>query len=116
MRDDQRARLHELSPRAVKLWGFNKMLTKTSEECAELIVKVSKRVAGSPVEDEEIIDEICDVLVLVNRLRFHFGPEAVDARITYKTDRLERAIVTHEQTGTPNWSEPVPAPAPECPT
>ncbi len=112
MRSDHEMVLTQLSPRAVSLWGFNKMLTKTTEECAELIVKLAKRVAGSPVEDEEIVDEICDVLILATRLRFHFGPDKVDARIEYKLKRLENAIVTHEKTGTPDWTDPVAASSP----
>lgn len=104
MRGDQEVRVEGLSPRAVTLWGFNKMLTKTTEECAELIVKLAKRVSGSPVEDEEIVDEICDVLILATRLRLHFGSDKVDARIEYKLNRLENAIVTHEKSGKPDWS------------
>lgn len=106
MRGDQEVRLTQLSERAVRLWGFNKMLNKTAEECAELIQKLMKRVCGAPVTDEEVVDEICDVLILATRLRHHFGPDAVDARISYKMDRLERAITTHEKTGTPDWTDP----------
>lgn len=104
MRSDHEKIVTSLSPRAVALWGFNKMLTKTTEECAELIVVLAKRVSGSPVEDEEIIDEICDVLILATRLRFHFGPDKVDERIEYKLKRLENAIITHEKSGVPDWS------------
>lgn len=111
MRSDLEVQAERLSPRAVALWGFNKMLLKAAEECAELTVQLTKRAAGSPTSDEAIVDEIADVLIVTTRLRSHFDPVQVDARIAFKLDRLERAITQHETTGYPPASFMTPPPS-----
>lgn len=86
------ARFEILAFNARQKWGNHPQMVKTIEECAELIQVLSKKINGSPTTLEAIVDEIADVIIMAEQMRLLFGEASVDQRITYKLDRLEKAI------------------------
>lgn len=92
MNPQVQARIEELAPIAIKKWGPEALFVKACEEMAELQVQLCKVVGGAPTTQEAIIDEVCDALLMVSRLRLSVGKEAVDARMHYKLDRLQKAL------------------------
>lgn len=86
------ARLDDLTIKARQKWGDNPQKIKTVEELSELSVVLCKAINGSPVTQEQLVDEIADVLIVANQMRHHYGEIEVDNRIEFKLDRLERAI------------------------
>jgi hypothetical protein len=82
-----------VAPAAFHAFGDNAQMIKTIEELSELTQVLCKKINGAPVTDEQIIDEIADVIVMANQMRFKFGPEAVDERILFKLNRTAKYIV-----------------------
>lgn len=86
------ARIKEITPKAVNKWGSRAQMTKACEELAELQVQLCKKLNNSPTTTEQVVDEIADVIIMSLQMRMLFNPDAVDARIKYKLDRLEAAL------------------------
>lgn len=89
-------KFERLAPLAFEKFGVNAQFTKCLEEMGELTRALAKRMNGSPIDDKDVVDEIADVLIMANQLRFHFGAETVDERMYYKLGRLERYLYTGE--------------------
>lgn len=86
------SRIEPLVTAAIDKWGQQVQMVKACEECAELVVQLCKIINRSPSSIDAVIDEVADVLIVAHSMRQVFGPIAVDARIEYKLDRLEKAL------------------------
>lgn len=81
-----------VAPRAKEAFSVNCQMVKAIEEMGELTRALAKRLNGSPIKDHDIMDEICDVLVMANQLRMYFDAEWIDERMLYKLNRTEKFI------------------------
>lgn len=87
-------RMSFLSLQARALWGLRVQMTKACEEMGELITQLCKVSNNNPqATDEKVVDEIADALITIMQMRDVWGPAVVDARIRYKLDRLEKALL-----------------------
>ena len=77
---------------ALENFGTRPQMIKACEEMGELITVLCKKLNGSPVTDEAIIDEVADVLTMSHQMYAIFDKAAIDKRIVYKLDRLLSAI------------------------
>jgi NTP pyrophosphatase (non-canonical NTP hydrolase) len=85
--------------RALNLWGNIAQINMAIEECAELIVKLSKSDRRSNgVTVEEITEEIADVEIMMAQLRIIFGDETVEKAKNKKLTRLEERVKYGEGT------------------
>lgn len=79
--------------KAVKLWGVDSELGMAVEECAELIVAIQHTFRTTRhFELSTLIEEIADVLIVCNQLRYIVGSNNVDKEITRKLERLSQRI------------------------
>lgn len=77
----------------IEKWGEKAQTIKAAEECCELAVQLCKMANNSPTSIESIVDEIADVMIMTYSMRQVFGKDTVDARIAYKLDRIEKAVL-----------------------
>jgi len=85
--------------RALNLWGNIAQINMAIEECAELIVKLSKSDRRSNgVTVKEITEEIADVEIMMAQLRIIFGDETVEKAKNKKLTRLEERVKYGEGT------------------
>lgn len=80
---------------AIETFGIENQINKAIEECAELIVALSKYQAGQGMM-LNLIDEIADVLIMTNQLKIFFDQDLVDSKIRYKLHRLESMIIERQ--------------------
>lgn len=79
--------------RAVNLWGTPSQLALAVEECSELIKEISKWGRTNNGSDEyKVADEIADVEIMMEQLRYIVGREKVDAAKKRKLERLRRLV------------------------
>lgn len=84
--------------RALKVWGQESQLRMAQEECAELIVAISKilrekplpRHNGNPLEN--LFEEIADVKIMIGQLEVLFGPANIAHYVGKKIKRLEERL------------------------
>lgn len=89
MTEEQKAKCHEIAV----YYGIANQRYKAVEEMAELIHAIMKTETESVdfAHYEQIIEELADVSIMMEQMRFFFGDEAVNDRINEKLDRqLER--------------------------
>lgn len=91
--------IDRVGPAAFQCFGEKAQMVKTIEELAELMQVLAKRLNGSPVTDEQIVDEVADVLVMANQMRFLYGPSAVDSRMMFKLNRTANYILAQAKKG-----------------
>jgi hypothetical protein len=85
--------------RAVHLWGVEAQIRMATEECGELIIalmKLERLHNGSSQSD--IINEIADVEIMMEQLRYIFGDGAVNQAKIKKLFRLEERVKYGEGT------------------
>lgn len=69
-------------------WGEKLQLATAIEEMAELTAVLGRILRGRDTDIEHLRDEIADVMIMVEQLRFMYGPEQVDERRRLKILRL----------------------------
>jgi len=57
----------------VDKWGVNSQLGMLQEECAELIVAVSKKLRNHPKADDMICEELADVQNMINQFKDRYS-------------------------------------------
>lgn len=72
-------------------WGEEAQYDQTIEECAELIA-VLKHFKRGKVSEDEIIDELADVILMTEQLRFMFGEGRVSLAIDKKVSKLRSLL------------------------
>lgn len=85
--------------RAVDLWGQPAQINMAIEECAELIkelVKLGRYKNGS--DEYEVAEEIADVEIMLEQLRYIFGEDKVVAAKKRKLERLLKLVQYGEGT------------------
>ena len=82
---------NELYKRVYKRWGLSLEIDMIVEECAELIVAISHWKRGR-AQEGAIAEEIADVEIMCEQLRYIFGNEEIDAWKKVKLTRLEERI------------------------
>ena len=88
----------EVGVKCLMLWGEQDQIRQTVEECAELIVKLSKynrNVNGST--KEQIAEEIADVEIMCNQMRIVFDNDLVDSFKIQKLARLNERVDKESQ-------------------
>lgn len=93
MNKDVNIMFENVLPVAAQAFGQRAQMIKACEEMGELTQALCKRLNGSPIDDSKIIDEIADVLVIANQMRFYFGEAKVDERMIYKMHRTANFIL-----------------------
>ncbi len=90
MTDDQKAKCHKIAVH----YGIANQRYKAVEEMAELIQAIMKTETEKIdyAHYEWIIEELSDVCIMVEQLRFFFGEEAVRDRIDAKLNRQLQRI------------------------
>ena len=76
--------------RAVKRWGIKSQLGMLQEECAELIAAVNKYWRGKSID--LVIDELVDVEIMIEQMRYIFPKDEWQARRIHKLRRLRRTL------------------------
>lgn len=72
-------------------YGVRAVLTKGTEELAELISAIAK-LLNSPIEDDNVCEEIADVEIMIEQLRLIFDSDKIDEYKKYKLERLEKMV------------------------
>lgn len=81
----------------VQIWGIKKKALKAAEECAELVIELTRFAADHPqATSERMQDEIADVLLMAMQMRLHFGADKIDDRIRYKIERTGTAMENYK--------------------
>lgn len=82
--------LHILE-QAVEEYGTRSQKIMAVEEMAELLNAFAKFERGR-CSIYDIITEIADVTIMMEQLRIIYGPDAVDAEIQRKVERLQKRL------------------------
>ncbi len=86
MTDDEIYRLAEIT------YGAQSQINKAMQECAELILALSKW-GENRAEKADVVDEIADVKIMMRQMMLIFGVEdEVEKRMEYKVRRLRRRL------------------------
>jgi len=89
---------HPTTNEAIEVWGDMAQLSILQEECAELIVAVSKLERNAPNAPQMMAEEIADVIVsmmsVIPMLSLEAGVEVAKttklARLARRTDKIKR--------------------------
>jgi len=86
----------EILKQAIEKWGADNQIDMIQEECIELALAIQKykRVklgASKPIYNN-VIDEIADVKIMIAQAELIFDSEAINDRVKFKMDRLEKRI------------------------
>lgn len=84
--------LSESHQPAIDCFGDKARMIKACEEFAECSVQLLKKVAGSPTNASDIVEEVGDALMSALEMRHLFGPTEVDESMLGKDQRLRSAI------------------------
>jgi hypothetical protein len=76
---------------AVETWGPEAQTDMAVEELAELTVELQHLKRGR-ADRNDIIDEMADIRIMYEQLRWYFGPDFVDAQVREKMDRLRERL------------------------
>ncbi|MDR1928034.1 MAG: hypothetical protein LBQ33_05290 [Oscillospiraceae bacterium] len=87
---------------ALDRWGVNAQAGQTVEECAELIVALTKHINRTPKPEslENVIDEMADVEMMLAQMRLVSGisDERLHEQIARKFEKLERHLKNEKET------------------
>ena len=72
-------------------YGFSQQAEIAIEECAELIMTLQKLKRGKPNIDN-IAEEIADVLIVAEQLKYLYGSDIIDRIIIQKLQRQIRRL------------------------
>lgn len=80
-----------LYERAVKAYGADKQIEQVIEECAELIMALQKikRFPDALNYWENVHEEIADVELMINQMKYIFNSEKIEEYKNKKIKRLE---------------------------
>ena len=81
--------------RALGYWGSALQTEMMVEECAELIHAIQAR-KRYRCDDSAVVEEIADVSLMLEQMKYVYGHEAVDAAIARKVERLEGRLAVHD--------------------
>ena len=84
-----------LYQQALSRFGLERQLRMVQEECAELIVAVSKviREPGNVERIKDLIEETADVQIMCGQLAIIYGKDKIDAMMLKKHNRLRKRLV-----------------------
>lgn len=87
-----------LLQRAIDLWGEKAQREMIIEEALELGLALMKlRRSGDPEKRmEAVIDEVADMKIMVAQAELLFDQDAINERIKFKLERLEKKVDTKE--------------------
>jgi NTP pyrophosphatase (non-canonical NTP hydrolase) len=77
--------------RALAHYGSRSQIDQTIEECAELIVALRHHMRGR-AKEAQVIEELADVQIMLEQMRFLFGEADVDEVKREKLARLEKRM------------------------
>lgn len=83
----------KIAKECIKQWGKQSQITIAIEECAELIVELSKinrKVNGT--NEYDICSEIADVEIMMKQLRLIFPSKTIDTIKDIKLTNLNRRL------------------------
>jgi len=78
-------------------YGIRQELRWVQEECAELIVAIAHFIRKRPESETELIEELSDVQIMIDRIINHIGKDKVDEMIDRKLDRVERRLIESKE-------------------
>ena len=78
-------------------YGIRQELEWVQEECAELIVAIAHFKRKRPESEMELIEELSDVQIMINRIISYIGKDKVDEMIDSKLDRVERRLIKSKE-------------------
>lgn len=80
----------EIYEKTLIAWGMTSQMDMLIEECAELIQAVQKLKRCPTLEN--VIEELADVEIMCEQMRFIFNPSEIDMVKKQKLERLERLL------------------------
>ena len=75
-----------------KLTEYQELLVITMEECGELIQACSKALRRQDIDDQNLKDEICDVMCMIELMQEWdiVGWTEIENRVEHKRDKLKQ--------------------------
>lgn len=78
---------------AVKIYGDDNQILKCIEEMSELTKELCKCLTGGrQFEEDDICEEIADVEIMIEQMRFIFNSGLINKYLNKKIKRLEKNI------------------------
>lgn len=77
--------------RAVETWGLDAQIDMAVEECGEVIVAL-QHLQRERADREEVIEELADLRIMFEQLRWYFGQDFVDPVVEEKMGRLRERL------------------------
>ncbi len=84
---------------AVNQWGLEPQLDMVVEECAELIQAISKVKRGKKNSLDNLLEEIGDVEIMLQQMRYYFDEEKIDAWKEKKISKLKVMLSKSKDNG-----------------
>ena len=90
--------------KALKLWGFELQVNQTIQECAELIKVLSEhqrhkwKTLGDFYLSKDIIDELADVEIMVEQLKYYFSNKYLDFNKKFEEHKISKLRRVEEWT------------------
>lgn len=79
----------EIFEECVKQWGIKAQMGMVVEECAELIQAISKVNREKPGSVDNLLEELADVELMVEQMRYYFDGNKIDEWKKLKMERLK---------------------------
>lgn len=77
---------------ALKVWGVVPQIDKTQEECAELIQALNKWKYKPNYPKDRIVEEIADVLIMLEQMKYVFGFKEIEKFIDIKLKKVKNKL------------------------
>jgi NTP pyrophosphatase (non-canonical NTP hydrolase) len=87
-------KVRSIGQKALGTWGLDPQMGIMQEECAELIMAISKYKRGLPSNIEE---ELADVHIMCCQMALAFGERKVKAKVAEKLKRLEGVLLCQKR-------------------
>lgn len=81
---------------AVETWGLHAQIDMAVEECGEVIVAL-QHLQRERADREDVIEELADLRIMFEQLRWYFGEDFVDPVVREKMDRLRERLEETEK-------------------
>lgn len=80
-------------------YGYERQREQFVEECSEAVLAVPKCKRGKDGEFENFKEEVADVLIMAEQMRYFIGKDTVDKIINAKLNRQIQRIREEENNG-----------------
>lgn len=82
---------HDTFRKAIETWGLPAQIDMAVEECGEVIVAL-QHLQRERADRREVIEELADIRIMFEQLRWYFGQDYVDPVVSDKMERLRERL------------------------